>query len=73
MCCYIVFPYMRTQYSTSPYMVLCNIYKQNVVDLESFTLENVIIYKEISIEKFAEKIRSGYNYIIWNYGYYISG
>lgn len=49
-----------------PYMVLCNVYKQNIVELESFMLENVIIYRKIEIEKFAEKIRSVYNYIMCN-------
>lgn len=61
---YIVLSNMVIQYTVLPYMVLCSIYKQNIVDLESFMLENVIIYRKTKVEKFAENIRSGYNYII---------
>ena len=55
MCRYIVLSHMVTQYAVLPYMVLCSIYKQNIVDLESFMLKNVVIYRQINAEKYYRK------------------
>ena len=44
---YMVLPYLGVQYLVLPYMVLCNVYKQYIVCLESFVSKNVVIWLKI--------------------------
>ena len=44
----MVLPYLGTPYLALPYIVLCNVYKQYIVDLESF-LSKIVITLQIGV------------------------